>query len=186
METRERRLIEILIGAVFVLLLLLIVFLVVGGSAPKTEVTNSYNTYNIYSAPQTRDVSVKPYIVDKGDYYKIYYVSDDFKYLKSYDEYLDYSYDGRLKIVEGVFGNNIYRYEVFVKNRESVGGYFKVIFYFKDYYGKTKSEVVTHYIPAQEEKLFVLKDVSPSDYKYRSWWYEVESLTKIPEKFYSN
>ncbi|HKZ33821.1 MAG TPA: hypothetical protein VJ142_01125, partial [Candidatus Nanoarchaeia archaeon] len=43
------------------------------------------------------------------------------------------------------------------------------------------SESMTYYIPAGGEKRFSLKDVSPPRYKYGAWWYNVESLTKIPE-----
>jgi len=186
METRDRRIIELLIGAAFIVLLILVVSLVVGISPSKTTITNSYNTYNIYSAPQIRDVSVKPYIVDRGDYAQVYYVPSDFRYAESHDIYLRYYEEGGLRIVNGILGNDVERYEVYVKNKEYVGGYFKVIFYFEDYYGRTRSESITHYIPAKEEKLFLLKDISPNEYKYRWWNYEVKSLTKAPTRIYHN
>ena len=179
--------IEILIGAVFIALLFLLVFIVIGSSQPKTTITNSFNTYNIYStAPQTQDVSAKPYVVDRGDYARVYYVPRDFRYTESYDRYLRYYEFGKLKESNGIFGNDIHRYEVDVKNREYVGGYFNVKFYFEDYYGRTKTESITHYIPAKEEKLFLFKDISPDEYKYRAWWYEVKSLTKAPTRVYYN
>ena len=197
METRDRRIIEILIGAAFIVLLLLLVFVVIGSSQPKTTITNSFNTYNIYPAPQaqyisvkpyiyTDRVSVKPYIIDRGDYAKVYYVPRDFRYAESYDRYLRYYEFGRLKESNGIFGNEIHRYEVDVKNREYVGGYFTVRFYFEDYYGRTRTESITHYIPARGEKLFLFKDISPDRYKYRSWWYGVRSLTKAPTRVYYN
>lgn len=198
METNERRMIEILIGVVFIALLFLVVFIVIGISQPKTTITNSYNTYNIYStAPQTQyvsvkpyiytdTVSVKPYVIDRGDYALIYYVPRDFRYAESYDRYLRYYELGRLKESNGILGNDIHRYEVDVKNREYVGGYFSVRFYFEDYYGRTKTESITHYIPTKEEKLFLFKDISPDKYKYRAWWYEVKSLTKAPTRVYYN
>lgn len=198
METNERRMIEILIGAVFIVLLLLVVFIVIGSSQAKTTITNSFNTYNIYStAPQTQYASVKPYIytdtayvkpyvVDRGDYAQIYYVPSDFRYAEPYDRYSRYYEQGRLRAVDGIFGNDIHRYEVNVKNREYVGGYFKVRFYFEDYYGRTRSESITYYVPAREEKLFLFKDISPDRYKYRAWWYEVKPLTKVPTRVYYN
>lgn len=204
METNERRMIEILIGAVFIIFLFLIVFLVIGASgAKKTTITNSFNTYNIYStAPQAQPTYTysytKPYIVDRGDYYKPYivdrgdyirgyYVPSDFRYAEPYDKYLRYYELGRLKESKGlIFGNDIHRYEVDVENREYVGGYFTVRFYFEDYYGRTKTESITHYIPAKEEKLFLFKDISPGEYKYYAWWYEVKSLTKAPTRVYYN
>jgi len=188
METSERRIIEILIGAAFIVFLLLVVFLVVNASESKgTTITNSFNTYNIYpTTPQTQYVSAKPYIVDRGDYAQIYYVPGDFRYAKSYDKYLRYYELPRLRTSKGMFGNDIYIYEVDVKNREYAGGYFSVRFYFEDYYGRIRSESITHYIPAREEKLFLFKDISPDEYKYRAWWYEVKSLTKAPTRVYYN
>ena len=198
MGTNERRVIEILVGVVFIVLLFLVVFLVIGSSQAKTTITNSYNTYNIYStAPQTQHVYArpyiytgrvyaKPYIIDRGDYAWIYYVPSDFRYAESYDGYLRYYECGQLKESKGTFGNDIYRYKVDVKNRGYIGGYFKVGFYFEDYYGRTRSESITHYIPAKGEKLFLFKDISPGEYKYRRWWYEVKSLTKAPTRVYYN
>ena len=197
METRDRRIIEILIGVVFIALLFLVVFIVIGSSQAKTTITNSFNTYNIYSAPQTQYVSVKPYIytdtvyvkpylIDRGDYVKIYYVPSDFRYAEPYDRYSRYYESSRLRTSKGIINNDIHRYEVYVKNREYVGGYFNVKFYFEDYYGRTRSESITHYIPAREEKLFLFKDISPDRYKYRAWWYEIKSSTKVPTRVYYN
>jgi hypothetical protein len=198
METRDRRIVEILIGAVFILLLVLVIFLVVGTSQSKTTITNSYNTYNIYSTtPQMQYVSArpyiytdrvytKPYIIDRGDYARVYYVRDDFRYAEPEDRYMRYYEEGRFRTSEGIFGNDIDRYEVYVKNREYSGGYFTVRFYFEDYYGRTRSESITHYIPAREEKLFLFKDISPGEYKYRRWWYEVTARNKAPTRVYYN
>jgi len=198
METNERRMIEILIGAIFIIFLFLIVFLVIGVSGGKrTTITNSFNTYNIYSTPQAQYISAKPYIVDRGDYYKpyivdrgdyarIYYVPSDFRYAEPYDRYSRYYELSRLRTSKGILNNDIHRYEVYVKNREYAGGYFGVKFYFEDYYGRTRTESITHYIPAREEKLFLFKDISPDRYKYRAWWYEVKSLTKVPTRVYYN
>jgi hypothetical protein len=197
METNEKRMIEILIGAVFIVLLFLVVFLVIGSSQSKITITDSYNTYNIYPAQQaqyvsakpyiyTGTVSVKPYLVDRGDYARIYYVPSDFKYAEPYDRYSRYYESSRLRTSKGILGNDIHRYEVYVKNREYAGGYFNVKFYFEDYYGRMKSESISHYIPAREEKLFLFKDISPDRYKYSAWWYEVKSSTKVPTRVYYN
>jgi len=203
METNERRMIEILIGAVFIVLLFLIVFLVVGASGgEKTTITNSFNTYTIYStAPQTQPTYAysytkpyivdrgdyyKPYIIDRGDYAKVYYVPRDLRYAESDDRYSRYYESSRLRTSKGILGNDIHRYEVYVKNREYAGGYFNVKFYFEDYYGRMKSESISHYIPAREEKLFLFKDISPDEYKYYAWWYEVKSSTKVPTRVYYN
>ena len=197
MEMRDRRIVEILAAITFIALLFLVVFIVIGISQPKSTITNSYNTYNIYPAPRTQYISArpyiytdtvyaKPYVVDRGDYARVYYIPRDFRYAESYDRYLRYYEEGRLREIKGIFGTDIDRYEVYVRNKEYVGGYFTVRFYFEDYYGRTKSESITHYIPAREEKLFLFKDISPAEHKYRAWWYEVRARTKAPTRVYYN
>ena len=147
------------------------------------------------SYPSSRTYTyTKPHIVDNRDSYSYdsYYSVRDKKY--DYTKYRDYQlrygyeprylgYDdfGNFRAYPGIVGNRVDSYEVYVRNREYVGGYFKTIFYFEDYYGNVDSESMTYYIPAGEEKRFSLKDVSPPRYKYGAWWYKVESLTKIPE-----
>lgn len=199
----KRRLIEILIGVIFIALLILIVFLVIGfsaGNRTETTITNSYNTYNIYNNELAQPTYSKPYIVNindkkdyldnryyyKQDYAQVYYIPRDLRYAEPGKKPMDYYDDAQLKTITGVFGNDIDRYEVYVQNREYAGGYFKVVFYFEDYYGKTTSNSMTEYIPAREEKLFLFKDISPDRYKYRNWWYKVESLSKVPVKVYYN
>ena len=224
MEPRDRKLLEIIVAVIFIILLVLSSVLIVGAYGnPKTTITNSYNTYTYnydrsgavpsYSYPRINLVDTKPYIVDRyGDYYKydnvkVYYSNrprtyyfDDYDYnyyddkdrydtrrykpKKSDDRYLRYDDAGNFKTYKGIVGNNVNNYEVYVRNRDYVGGYFKTIFYFEDYYGNVNSKSMTHYIPAQEEKKFVLKDVSPSRYDYRRWWYDVVPPTKIPQKNY--
>ena len=95
---------------------------------------------------------------------------------------MDYDDSSRFRRSEGIIGNDIDNYEVYVRNEEFKGGYFEVTFYFEDHYGETSRSSVTHYIPAREEKKFFYKDISPQRYKYRDWWYEVKSLSKVPSK----
>jgi hypothetical protein len=128
----------------------------------------------------------KPYIVDRGDYGRGYYDGDDLRDYTDNDypdrRYLRYDDYGNFREYPGILGNRVNSYEVYVRNREYAGGYFKTVFYFEDYYGNIDSESTTHYIPAREEKRFFIKDVSPPMYKYRTWWYDVMPLTKTPKK----
>lgn len=189
MEESERRRIEILVGAIFIVVLLIVVSLVLILASPsqKTEITNSYNTYNLEtrSSPSHVD-SVKPYILDRG--YDVYYVRGDRRYVNDYYDkrYLNYDSYSNFEVSEGLFGNDIDKYNVYVFNREYAGGYFKTTFYFEDYYGNVETEVITHYIGPREEQRFIIKDVSPSRYEYRSWWYEVKSMTQAPTRVYYN
>jgi len=229
-ESRGRMLLEIVAGAVLVILLVLASVMVVSAyKNPETTITNSYNTYTYanpassYSYPSMMRysaLSTKPYIVDRyydsykydnvkiyysdrprnyyiydDDYDKDYYSGDydyyddrdyrdryDSDYHKKDDRYLSYDDFGNFKTYKGIVGNKVDNYEVYVRNRDYVGGYFKAVFHFEGYYGNVDSESMTHYIPAREEKRFVLKDISPSRYDYRRWWYEVVPLTKVPAK----
>ena len=124
----------------------------------------------------------------KGDYYdrdyNDYYLYEDY-YDEDYGEfydmaYLDYSSDSKFERYEGIFGNDVDNYEVYVENEEYTGGYFDVTFYFEDYYGRITERTVRNYIQARESKVFFYRDVSPEKYKYSDWWYEINSLTEVP------
>ena len=197
MEKNERLTIEILLGLILVVFLVLLIFLVTGVSSYSgTSVTNSYNTYNTQTLPDyrytsTRPTYTKPYIVQDRDYrYRdtamVYYVKDDLRYTRDYDRYLRYDGFGEYKRVKGVLGNPINRYNVHVRNRDYIGGYFKVKFHFTDYYGRTSTESITRYISPRKESRFVFKDISRDKYKYYDWWYEVIPQTKAPTRVYYN
>lgn len=137
----------------------------------------------------------KPYIVSNRfsdrdyrypDTARIYYVDRDLRYAKDNDRYLRYYDWGKRKTIKGVLGNNVDRYEVFVENRAYSGGYFKVVFHFEDYYGRASSKSMTRYIKPWEERDFIFRDITASDYKYARWWYEVTPQTKVPTKIYYN
>ncbi len=178
--------------------------------------TNSFNAYPSQAARpayiKTRQYVTsypsrtysKPYIVDRTGYsryhykdypaYKYYYTKDDSRYRyyhvrdKPYSDerYLRYDDSGNFRSYAGIVGNRVDSYEIYIRNREYTGGYFKTTFYFEDYYGKVDSQSTTYYVPAREEKAFAFRDVSPPRYKYRTWWYDVSPLTKVPAKTYYN
>lgn len=189
MEQKERMLLEIVVAAVFVIFLVALSIIVVNAfEGSSVEVKNSYNTYNINVNQQTdRNLAnVKPYIVDAGTFEKVYYLSSDGKYLRDSDRNLMYSDFAETNSYRGIFDNRVDDYRVYVRNRDDVGGYFKVTYYFDDYYGETQSGINTKYIPAGKEATFSVKDVSPRDFKYGSWHYKVESMTKSKTQIYYN
>lgn len=161
---------------------------------------SSYSPYSSYRSPTTRYISytspyrsssysyTKPYVV--SDRYsntgRLYYVRNDLRYTRSNDRALRYDDWGRRKVVQGIFGNDIDKYEVYVRNRGYTGGYFKVNFYFEDYYGRIRTESTSRYISPRGESRFVFKDISREKYKYRDWSYEVISQTKTPTRVYYN
>ena len=222
MESKERMLLEGVLGAVLITFLVLASIMIVSAyrdGEQETTITNSYNTnsYNTNSfntnpsqtarsayttGTQKKIVYSKPYIVDRRDYAAdrrgagrrdysmVYYIKDDSRYsdTKSYsdDRYLRYDDFGNFRTYSGIVGNRVDNYEVYIRNREYTGGYFETTFYFEDYYGNIDSKSMTYYVPAREEKTFVFRDVSPPDYKYRTWRYDVVPLTKMPTKTYYN
>lgn len=182
---KERMILEIIAGVVLVTIIILGSIMVVNASeGTEIKIENSFNTYNIntakpsyvrpaYTESYIADRSYsKPYIIDRTYSGKPYIIDDDKRYLR-YDSW------ARNREAEGLFGNSIDNYEVYVQNQDYAGGYFKVIYHFEDYYGNDDSESMTHYIGPREEKRFVFKDISPSRYKYRNWWYEVKPITKV-------
>jgi len=125
--------------------------------------TPTYNTYNNYPTPiynQRTNPIVKKYPT------------------KNYN-YLRYTSVGNHKRYYGVFGNEINEYKVYVRNREYKGGYFTTRFYLTDYYGKTRSESVTHYLKPNEERKFVYKNVYSDGKKYKYQNYKIVSHTRI-------
>jgi len=194
--------IEVLVWALGIVALIILILMVTGVSATeKSTISNSYNTINYaptqptyahdYKKSYDKYDYEKPYIVSDRDYKyhntaKVYYVDDDLSYAKDNDRYLRYYDWGKRKTAKGVLGNDIDKYEVFVENRNYAGGYFKVVFYFEDYYGKTSSKSITRYIKPWEERDFVFRDITAADYKYARWWYDVVPQTKIPTKVYHN
>ena len=188
---KERMILEIILAVIFLAFLITSSIVIINaskGSETETTITNSFNTYNYNTYPSIQNphttLTAKPYIVE-DDYSRIYYFQNGIKY-KDYSQdpisdkrYLYYDSSSEFKIEEGLFRNDINRYEVYVKNRDYVGGNFRVVFFFEDYYGNINSQTMISYISAREEKLFLIKDISPSRYDYRKWWYTVDSLTKI-------
>jgi len=172
MEINERKILEIFLAIILVTLLIILIFLFtspsITGKSTSTVSdsynTDSYNTYISYNKyPTTKTYYKKPYI--KKDYY-----------------YLKYSDREEHKKYEGMFGNEINRYYVYVKNRDYKGGYFTVKFHFSDYYGKTKIKSIRHYIKPKEERKFFYQSIYSDEYEYYDWDYEVISETKVPNK----
>ena len=124
----------------------------------------------------------KPYIIDYGNYAAVYYVNKNIRYsnIGNYNaNHLRYSNQGYVKTETTILGTPMTEYGVNVRNQEYVGGYFKVMFYFDDYYGNEISFPTTKYIPARQSATFTFKDMSDK-YKYTNWHYAVTSMDTVP------
>jgi len=163
MEMNEKRILEALLGTILIVLLVMMIFLFTTinstGNTTTTTITNSFNTNNYYSTPQK-------------------YSPADYTKTKDYD-YLNYDYHAYKKTAKGILGNEIEDYIVYVKNQDYKPGYFRVKYYFTDYYGDTKTESMTYYIKPKQGREFVYKNIYKDKYKFHDWHYEVISRTRI-------
>ena len=161
MEFKKENSLEISLGIVLILLLITIIILVFTilsssninskATAQAITITNSFNT-NYYNQNE-----------NKISYYKNKFQNND----------ISFKHRGKYEEVIGLFGNEIDRYIVYVKNAEKSGEYFRVKFYFKDYYGDEATESITKYIAPDKEEKFVYQDIYSDKYKHNIWRYEV-------------
>ena len=175
MEERER-IIELLLGLIFISILLLAVLFVLTSQpvgASTTTISNSYNTNsyntNTYSPDKVSDTNTL-YVVNRNNvpvYKDFYYVENSYKK----DQYLKYYSYGKHTKEKDFIGGYVDKFNVYVRNVDKKSGYFKVKFYFEDYDGKKTTEIVTKYIRAGEKETFT--DVQFEKYKYHDWRYEV-------------
>jgi len=159
MEKQEQRILEALLGIILIVLLVIMIFLftTTNSTGSSTTITNSFNTNNYYNT-QTK-----------------YYPS----YTKTQKDYLDYDYNAYKKTIKGVLGNDIEHYKVYVKNQDYKPGYFRVNYYFTDYYGNTKTETMTYYIQPKQWKKFIYKNIYKDKYKFHDWNYKIISKTSV-------
>jgi hypothetical protein len=185
MEKEEKRILEVFLGLTLIVFLVLLAFLVTGVSASQessTTISHSYNVNSYNNQAPSYTYPIKSYVTSRPTYpytldlRKTYYVDEKVP-IRYYDR-------GEYKRVSGILGNEVDKYAVYVRNDDYVGGYFKVRFYFSDYYGRTSTESVRYYIPPQQEKTFRYHDISGDRYTHHVWRYEVIPETEVPAKIY--
>tara|TARA_Y100000310_G_C20634344_1_gene790387 strand:+ start:574 stop:1083 length:510 start_codon:yes stop_codon:yes gene_type:complete len=160
----EKRVIEILLGAILVVLLVVLVFLTLGMSTKTvsssgSSVSNSYNvnTYNTYSYPTTSGIyGVRKNVVSRVEERDLRYTS-----WGSYDK------------TKALLGQSYGKYSVYVKNRDNERGYFTVDYDLYDISGKKRSISVTKLIYPGEKEKFVYRDIGPYRSPGYSWRYSV-------------
>lgn len=160
MEKREQMILEALLGLILIILLVIMITLFTlpkNQTTSSTIITNSFNTNNYYNT-QTKHY---PF------------------YTETQKDYLDYDYHAYKRIVKGVLGNDVEHYTVYVKNQDYKPGYFRVNYYFTDYYGNTKTETMTYYIQPKQGKEFIYKNIYKDKYKFYNWDYKVISKTLV-------
>lgn len=157
---------EAFLGLILIILLVIMIFLftsINSATGSTTTITNSFNTNNYYN-PYTYP-TIKHYPFYTKTYYK--------------KNYLDYDCHAYKKTLKGILGNNIEHYIVYVRNQDYKPGYFRVNYYFTDYYGDTKTETMTYYIKPKQAKEFIYKNIYEDKYKFHDWNYEVISRTSV-------
>ena len=158
-------------GVVFIALLILISSLVwnAGETSKKTNsqelnvVNNYYNKYNYDYQEKTASENV----VYKYDNRQHVVYKDKNEYFEG-----DFSSYGKHEKKKDAF-NYIDEYSVYVMNKDNVGKYFQVIFYFWDSSNIDDTESVERYIRAGETKKILLRDVHLERENYEKWSYDV-------------
>jgi hypothetical protein len=107
------------------------------------------------------------------DYNDKYYDNEDiFGNRKGELEYSSYTKHFREK---NEFGSYVEEFNVYVKNEDSVGGYFQVEFYFENCYGDDFVESLTKYISPGKTEKFRYVDIWYKQRGICDWDYEVSS-----------
>jgi hypothetical protein len=88
---------------------------------------------------------------------------------------LEYSSYSRHLKEKDTFGSYIEQYNVYVKNTDSVGGYFEVMFNFEDCYGEKYTEALTKYIKPRETMKFNYMDMWYKEKDICNWDYSISS-----------
>ena len=178
---------ELFLGLILIVFLILLSVLVISIS------NNYFYQKQGYVATNNNIKLEKSYQISQQNlqhWERTYTTNKNFKHVKSKSfsktKYLSYSSHGNQEKKKGIFGNDIQKYEVNVKNQDYKEGRFTVKYYFKNRYGKVETTQITHQIGAREEKQFLLKDVTPDKYKRVSWRYEVISHSKKSTNDYYN
>ena len=175
----DRRVLEFFAAAAFLILLIVMALLIL---TPTSTSTFTTTTTNVVVTDSYNQNSFNDY---ENDFDGRYYNRDRFgRYNdRNYDTgYLRFVDRARHKAVEGVFGQDIDKYTVYVENRDSVAGYFTVRFYFYDSYGQKNSEIMTKYVRPGEERAFTYRDLR-YDFSYRNWDYKVTSESRSPKRY---
>ena len=169
----DHKKVEYVLGALLILLILILSIFVINTTSPNK------------AAPQTNSVIISNSYntITYGDNDDRSYRDDDYRYIRRNRDGKDYRYDdddvrfssrGEHKFVEGIFGQMVSKYYVYVNNKEGHGEYFTVKFYFYDEdRDLTRVTSSTGYIKAHDEKTFKHQNVNEDRYRYDSWEYKV-------------
>ena len=163
------RIIEILLGVILIMsiLLLVFVFLVIDYSFNENSEKNSYSVVNSYTTYSSSE-NLRGYEYYYNPRYLPVYNYRDY-HLK--DSSKDYSSRLVYENFEGIFGNEIDKYVVYVKNFDDEPQYFTVKFYFITISGEKISESMTKYIKPHQEKGFFYQTNYGENYK--DFYYDV-------------
>lgn len=171
---KDRRIIELFLVLIFVALLLIASLIVLtenGKNSSNEVISNSYNTNTYIDYP---NIPLREKVVYNYDNSVVYKKID----YKDFD-YTSYGEHSRKKDFIGTY---IDEFCVYVRNKEQEGNYFKVKFYFEDFFGKEFDESITKYVKTKEKEEFCFRDVQEEKYKYWDWSYKVFPESKNSEK----
>jgi hypothetical protein len=184
----NERIIQALVVMAFVIFIILIIFillLMIKGTSSNSSNSNtakssgaSYTYYNLTTINNYQN-SVQGRVVDNQRTVVVYndrnHNEDDESIFGKNREQLEYSSYSRHFREKDDFGSYIEEFNVYVKNEDSVGGYFQVIFYFENCYGDEFSESITKYIQPRETEKFKYKEIWYKEKGICDWDYDIFS-----------
>jgi hypothetical protein len=201
---RKIEVLVIMAFIVFIVLIIFILLLIIKGTTTNKFISNSgkssgvsYNYYNlttinnypssiqgkiITTSKGNKDViqkrvvdNAKTIVVYKDKYYSNKDYNDERSIFNNNRENLKYSIYTRHIKEKDELGSYDERFDVYVKNQDSVGGYFEVTFNFEDCYGEKFTEALTKYIKPRETEKFEYMEIWYKDQGICDWDYDVFS-----------
>jgi uncharacterized protein YxeA len=174
----NERKIEILAIILFGVLLLLVV-LVLANSALQTQRTIVYNNYYTENTTNNYGTSSSGKVVYNPRTFVVYKDKENYNdreiIFENDEDELDYSSYSRHFREKDELGSYVEEFDVYVRNEDSVGGYFQVVFYFENCYGEEFAESITEYIKPRETEKFKYMDIWYKEKEICNWDYKIFS-----------
>ncbi len=176
----NRRIIELFIAGIFIVLLILITVLFLGmvekedkSSVSSTTIINYY-TINSYNE-EINYVQPSETVMTSHSISHSYSNKKEHTNIEHYSEHasLDYVSRGEKIISDRFLGDSLDSYYVYVKNKGVEAEYFTVRFNFYDKAGNENTELLTKYILSGQEEVFVYRDVYLGGHDFVKWNYNI-------------
>jgi len=178
----KERVIEILLILILMVLIFIMVLIGLNVNSSQTIITNSYNIDNSQTSTGKTAQIVKEVPTRNSNLESYYDHSQIILLRENQDRYFSRNYFNKYSENYDSWGRHIKKefsnyytdeFEVHIINNGFEGKYYKVIFYFEDFYGHEKNYEMRKYVFPDEEKEFYFRDINRNKYAYDDWSYQV-------------